>query len=658
MKYYNFIKYYLLTMSIIFAGSLFTACNDDIELDPNGSHDNIDGTYGALRNVTGARDQASITIFGSKRGTGQLFFELSEAATQEVSIQLKIDEKANSTSYEVYPAAQVSFENNGVVTIAAGSKKSNPLNITITSNGGIGNNYALPVSAQVTVGGIAVSKNNQSYTYIIKPQNEIPDSDKGTGVKAVLYIEVNNENILNAGEYTMATTRKPFFDVVNIFAANINYSQETKRVYVNCNENVTHILKNAEQYIRPLQAKGIKVVLTILGNHDEAGVANLSKEAAADFARELKTYVDIYGLDGVDFDDEYSLYNERYGSSGQPPIESYIPSPGFVNPKGGGGSARLVYECRQLMPDKIISFYDFNAYVPSGTVDGTPVGELLDYSYYGLYGTWADRHGNMTGLTKEKYNPIPISLNFSASNGGYRMSDIQKARNQGFGIQMFYDLKTSTYNYKDLFNNVSNVIFNDEVEWTGVTYAKNSTTGVTYKPSYDSYIGKWNMTSGNSLYINYGGGYWDWSGSMKTTLTIEEKVAGQSYIISGWYLTDGELPLTANYNAESGRLEIPLPQKAIDTVTSEEWLYLPRYQYPYSSTYWMNYTPQFVGYSAIVNGGGIHMYPAPTPLYTMARSMSAVQLNTSSTAVEKVKGGTTDKDIIWHPFNMTKIVED
>lgn len=656
MKYYNSIKYYLLTMSIILAGSLFTACTDDIELDPNGNYDNIDGTYGALKNVTGARDQASITIFGSKTGTGQLYFELSEAATQDVSVQLKIDEEANSTSYQVYPAAQVSFENNGVLTVAAGSKKSNPLNITITSNGGVGNIYALPISAQVTIGGVAVSKNNQSYTYVIKPQNEIPDSDKGTGVKSVLYIEVNNENILNAGEYTMVSTGKPFFDVVNIFAANINYNQETKRVYVNCNENVTYILKNAEQFIRPLQAKGIKVVLTILGNHDEAGVANLSKEAAADFARELKTYVDVYGLDGIDFDDEYSLYNERYGGANQPPIESYVPSPGFVNPKGGGGSARLVYECRQLMPDKIISFYDFNAYVPSGTVEGKPVGELLDYSYYGLYGNWADRHGNITGLTKEKYNPISINLNFSASNGGYRMTDIQEARNQGFGIQMFYDLKTSTYNYKDLFNDVSNVIFNDEVEWTGVTYAKNSTTGVTNKPSYDAYLGKWSTTSNTSFY--YQTPYWYYGNSMTTTLTIEEKVAGQSYTVTGWFLTNNELPLIANYNAESGRIEIPLPQKSIDTVSGEEWLYLPRYQYPYSVSYWMNYTTPFVGYSGIVNGSGIHLYPAPQPNYRMARTTSAVQLNPAGTVIEKVKGTALNQNIIWHPLNMSKISDE
>ena len=91
---------------------------------------------------------------------------------------------------------------------------------------------------------------------------------------------------------------------------------KTGRAHIFCNDQVSFLLKNADQIIRPLQAKGIKVNMTILGNHDESGMSSLSKEAAEDFAKELKAYADIYGLDGFDFDDEYSNYSEN-------------PSPGF-----------------------------------------------------------------------------------------------------------------------------------------------------------------------------------------------------------------------------------------------------------------------------------------------------------------------------------------
>lgn len=644
---FNFIKYCLATMALIFVGFSFTACDDDIDLSPNGNYDNIEGTYGSVKNVSGARDLSTITIFGSKTGTGQLYFELSSAATEAVTVKLKVDEEAlktynsaNGTSYAMYPESQVTFENSGSISIAAGSQKSEAVNIAITSNGGTGNTYALPISAEVTAGGVKVSAASKSYIYLIKPYPEIPDSDKGTGVRSILYIEVNDENILNAGEYTMAGSGKPFFDVVNIFAANINYNSETKRAYINCNENVSHILKNADQYIRPLQAKGIKVVLTILGNHDEAGVSNLSPEAAADFAREIKSYMDVYGLDGIDFDDEYSKYNTSN------------PSPGFEVPSRSA-AARLVYECRKIMPDKIVSFYDFGNYVAGGTVEKIPVGELLDYAYYGLYGTWNDRHASITGLDKKNYCPIPINLNFSASNGGYRMSYVNQMIDQGFKIQMFYDLRSGSYDYTELFNNVSNVIFGDEVEWTGVTYAKNSASGTTVKPAYSSYLGSWDITSAQSLYIYYAGPWWDWSGSITTTITFEEKVAGQSYNVYGWYGTTDELPLVVNYNSATGRIEMPLPQKAIDKNTGEEWLYMGRYQYPYGATYWMNYAQQYTGYSGLLKNGSINLYAAPLPTYIATRTMSAVQLNAAGTAVENVKGY-LDKEVVWQPFSMVK----
>lgn len=654
MKYFNYIKYCLFTMSLILAGSSFTACNDDIELDPNGNYNNVEGVYGAVKNVSGARELSTITIFGTNTGTGQLYLELTEAASGNVTAQLKVDKDAldaynaaNGTSYELYPEAQVSFANGGKVTVASGSKKSEAVSVEVKSNGGVGKTYALPVSAQVTEGGVAVSKANQSYIYLIKPYSAIPDSDKGTGIKSVLYIEVNDENILNAGEFTMAGSGKPFFDVVNIFAANINYNAETKRAYVNCNENVSHILKNADQYIRPLQAKGIKVVLTILGNHDEAGVANLSPEAAADFARELKSYMDVYGLDGVDFDDEYSSYNKLEN------INDYHPSQGFEFPVGGAPAARLVYECRKIMPDKIISWYDFEDYFPRGSVEGEEVGPMLSYSYWGAYANWRDRHGMIDGMDKKQYGPSSFNMNFSASNGAYNLSHCRQLREDGYGIQMFYDLRPEYYNYREVLNGISNIIFEDDVKWTEVTYAKNSTAGIVNKPSYQSYMGEWAISSANSLYIYWAGPWWDWSGSVSTTLTFEEKVAGQSYNVYGWYGTEKELPLVVNYNAKTGMIEMPLPQKAIDINTSEEWLYLGRYQYPYSVAYFLNYAEQYIGYSGILYNGNIIFYAVPFADFNFnkTRTMSAVQLNAAGDAVVAVKGA-TDKGIVWQPFNM------
>ncbi|SHE72355.1 BT_3987 domain-containing protein [Dysgonomonas macrotermitis] len=646
MKYLNHIKYYLLTMSVLFVASCFTACNDDIDLATNGNYDNIEGIYGTVKNVSGARELSTITIFGNNTGTGQLYFELTEKASDAVKVQLKISKEAleayntaNGTSYEIYPESQVTFANGGTLNIAAGAQKSETVDITVASNNGVGKTYALPISAEVTVGGVAVSKANQSYIYLIKPYGAIPNSDKGTGIKSILYIEVNDENLLNAGEYMMVGSGKPFFDVVNIFAANINYNSETKRAYVNCNENISYLLQHADEYIRPLQAKGIKVCLTILGNHDEAGVANLSREAAADFARELKSYVDVYGLDGIDFDDEYSKYN------------SENPSPGFEAPSGSA-AANLVYECRKIMPDKIISVYDYTNYLPSGSIEGKEIGTLIDYAYWGAYANWSDRHEKITGMTKKQYGPSSFNLNLSASNGGYNLEDVKAVRKDGYGIQMYYNLKVG-YDYSGALNQMAKVLFDDEVEWTGVTYTKNSTSGIKNSPSYSSYLGEWKTTSANSLYYYYPGPWWDWSGSMSTTLKFEQKVAGESYNVYGWYGTENDLPLVINYNSKTGWIEMPLPQKAKDTKTGEEWLYMGRYQYPYSSAYWMNYPEQYVAYSGVLNNDGINIQATPVSGYRLTRTMSAVQLNTAGTEIVAVKGE-LDKGVVWQPYSLGK----
>src|SRR5690242_1365706 len=89
-----------------------------------------------------------------------------------------------------------------------------------------------------------------------------------------VYVEVNSNNILNSGCYTLQNGGQQLFDIAMIFAANINYDVTHKRAVEYNNENVTRVLQNREQYIAPLQDKGIKVLLTILGNHQGAGISN------------------------------------------------------------------------------------------------------------------------------------------------------------------------------------------------------------------------------------------------------------------------------------------------------------------------------------------------------------------------------------------------
>ena len=65
----------------------------------------------------------------------------------------------------------------------------------------------------------------------------------------------------------------------------------------------------------------------------------------------MKAYIDIYGFDGIDFDDEYSTYATDQA------VEPYIPSDAVAPSIEECTSQRyadLVYESRKLMPDKTI----------------------------------------------------------------------------------------------------------------------------------------------------------------------------------------------------------------------------------------------------------------------------------------------------------------
>lgn len=482
---------------------------------------------------------------------------------------------AHGTSYEMYPADKLSLANGGTATVKSGEKKSVPVELTISAGGSIGATYAISVSATVN-DGIEISANNQTYIYLVKPLAAIPNSKKGD-ILTHCFVEVNDENILNCGEYTMKDTKKPFFDIVSIFAANINVDGETGRVHVFCNDKIAYVLENADKIIRPLQAKGIKVNMTILGNHDEAGMGNLSQAAAADFAKELKAYMDIYGLDGVDFDDEYTNYPDN-------------PSPGFET-RSRENFYRLVYECRQAMPDKLMGIYEYQSNFedsPTGTVEGKTAGELVDYMCYGVYqSNKIGRETNFDGLPKSKYGPYSLKIN-EKYNGGwtrFNAAAVQSLKGAGYGLQMFYNPKPSQYNYDRFFSAVSTILFNEDVEWSGKYYKRTDLAPIQgVSGDYESYLGTWSITSSNSLFPqrddegNFQ--WWQWGGEKNFTIRIEEKEAGKSYYVYGWgsypEITE-KYPLVMDYvayNDYSGSPSISVPQvihegDATDAVTWE-----------------------------------------------------------------------------------------
>lgn len=237
----------------------------------------------------------------------------------------------------------------------------------------------------------------------------------------ICYVEVNNNNLLNAGAYKLQTSNNYLFNVVNIFAANINYDTSRGRAYLYSNNNVTKVLTNADTYIKPLQQKGMKVVLTILGNHQGAGICNFpTREAAKDFALQLANTVNTYGLDGIDFDDEYSEYGNN--GTGQPNDSSFV---------------MLVQELRALLPNKLITFYYYGPAASRLSWNGSRVGDNVNYSWNAMYGTFSAP--NVPPLTKAQISPAAVWLGNTSNSTTTSLAS--QTKTGGYGLYLWYDLK-------------------------------------------------------------------------------------------------------------------------------------------------------------------------------------------------------------------------
>ncbi|MFF1818623.1 endo-beta-N-acetylglucosaminidase H [Kribbella sp. NPDC058245] len=243
----------------------------------------------------------------------------------------------------------------------------------------------------------------------------------------VAYIEVNDHSMLSAGKYTLANDGRPVVDIAVIFAANINFDTTTRKAYLSFNPQVTNVLNNRATQIKPLQDKGIKVTLSILGNHQGAGFANFPDKASAEaFAQELANAVATYGLDGIDFDDEYVEYGNN--GTGQPNDYSFV---------------YLVQALRQKLPaGKLITLYDIGPASTKLQYNGVNLANTFDYAWQPYYGSYSAN----PAFAKSKYSPAAVS--YTATSQATAASFAQRTVADGYGVFLTYNLteaNTATY---------------------------------------------------------------------------------------------------------------------------------------------------------------------------------------------------------------------
>ena len=258
-------------------------------------------------------------------------------------------------------------------------------------------------------------------------QAEEPTMDQGTVPQTraygdtpvvAIYVETNDTNPLNAGDY-MLSNGKPFAGIVELFASNIHKRTVNGVVEPTLflNDKMTNLLENGgyQTYVKPLQDKGIKVLLTVLGDWQGIGVANMNDTQTTQFAKILAHAVEKYGLDGIGFDDEYANYSSTNSTS----------------------YSEIITKLHALMPaDKLITVFDWGY---TNTLN-SEAKACIDYAYHGYFGS-----SFMTSGLVDKTRWSPVSTNLgSAPNAATLNSLAKRAKAQGYGAFMFFNLRRSS----------------------------------------------------------------------------------------------------------------------------------------------------------------------------------------------------------------------
>ncbi len=391
---------------------------------------------------------------------------IAEPAAGDVEVKLFFDEGylteynfLNDAEAVLFPADKVTIPSGGKITIAAGNTESEDVEIKLdVTTISLGSSYLVPLYLQ--------AEKNASVKQADCRVNSLVNKVNPKAVKNVVYIEVNDCNPLNALEYLLEDGT-PFLDAVILFAANINYNSTDDLVYLKNNPNVQALLDDSEIYLQPLRKKGIKVYLGLLGNHDAAGLCQLSDWGAQEWAKEVAQACKTYKLDGVNLDDEYS--------------SSPIISNKWFTTRSAAAGSRLCYELKKALaaecswPTEVSYFAWGSLYTCSNVTDlvtqveHTPA-EFIDF-YVANYGGSTSPYSD---LTMQNCSGASVQLNYGQTISS---STAQSIKENGYGWIMWFAFDPSgtgsvsnnrTHSLTQ-FRNVAQAIYGQNVvEPTGV----------------------------------------------------------------------------------------------------------------------------------------------------------------------------------------------
>lgn len=383
MKLYRFSKISLLSILFAFSGIVFTSCEKtEFEAKPidEGQFEVSQEQMGYITDADGRMGQTTFEIKASGSADVNLLIKATKPSGTASEVTLRYDEEVlknynqeTENEFAAFPSDNVLLDAGGVIALPENTQKSGYVKVSFTATDDMeaGKTYIIPIRAEITSGPLKLAGTGSSYLIVVKILESLGDNFKGeNAVKLFSVIETNDTNPLNHLCFTLKDSKKYLFDYVVFFSDNVVIDSETGAVRALHNQQIVNLLNNKEKYVKPLQDRGMKVILGLMADHTHASVCNMKPETAQAFARYMKNVCDTYGLDGIFYDDEW---DER---------ETPTP-PGFFAEKSVEAGARLMYEMKRIMPDKINIVYALGKFFDMSsegcTFDGNTINDYIDF---------------------------------------------------------------------------------------------------------------------------------------------------------------------------------------------------------------------------------------------------------------------------------------
>lgn len=502
----------------------------------------LENTRVSVRSQHSPVERAVVYLMvGTGTTSDPMYCRLNRPAEKNLTIRTAPDESqveiyntSYGTDFLAMPAENIQIAGNGQITIAAGERISEKVQVTFKADGLEAGEYLAPIV--VSSDDVALSDDGGILYYVVKVRKpEVGDYELDPVNTTVFYVNTSEYSPMLADVWVIIKTdlmnpaapnvwERTYGNIVNLRVVQIGYDEAAGRAKLVLNSDIRYVLEHADLHIRPLQDKGRKVCLSIEGGNTGLGFCNLTDAQITDFVAQVKACLETYDLDGVNLFDR----NAGYGDVEGMPAMNTTSYP------------KLIKALREAMPDKLLTLSDYEE--PTGyfwdteATGGIEVGKYLDYAWSGYmsededvqildpWGRIDQSEGEMNGmmfpvnnhprkpiagLDQSKYGAFAVPFYSATSSFSINMIGLMN-------LWVWRMLGWSSNNilvFGDLITNIQGVYegqWNNIVSSTLMVYELDGMTGSCSYRVYISHNPNGNIFTPNTSSLYYGDYAKDW----------------------------------------------------------------------------------------------------------------------------------------------------